>query len=287
MLVHIKEIIKKAVAGKYAVGAFNVNNLEILQAVLRAAEKLRSPVIVQTTEGAIEYAGLAELAGMVKAGAENINVPVALHLDHGKNFDLVKKCVQAGYSSIMIDASDKPLPENIRQTRKIVQYCHRKNVCVQAELGRLEGVEDWLKVNKNEEFLTDPRKAREFVEQTKIDFFAPAVGNYHGVLKLVNKKRLRLDLKRLAEIAKMVKIPFVLHGASGFPDAQIKKAIALGVRVINIDSELRVSFARAERKFLMENKDVFDPRKILNPATAAMQKVVEKKIRVFGSRNMA
>lgn len=287
MLVHVKEIIKKAVAGKYAVGAFNINNLEILQAVLRAAEKMHSPVIIQTTEGAIKYAGLDELAAMIKASAENAKVPMALHVDHGKNFNLIKKCVQAGYSSVMIDASDKPLSENIRLTRHVVQYCHKKNVFVQAELGRLEGSEDWLKVNDNEGFLTDPTQAKEFVEQTKIDFFAPAVGNYHGVLKLINKKRLRLDLKRLAEIAKMVKIPLVLHGASGFPCAQIKRAIALGVRVINIDSELRVSFARAERKFLSENKDVYDPRKILSPAVAAMQKVVEKKIRVFGSRNKA
>ncbi len=287
MLVHIKKIVNDAEKGGYAVGAFNVNNLEILQAVLQAAEKLKSPVIIQTTEGAIEYAGHEELTALVKASAQDLKIPVALHLDHGHSFDVIKKCIKLGYSSVMIDSSDKGYDENIKNVKKVVEYAHQRKVWVQAELGRLEGSEDWLKVGKNKAFLTEPPEALDFVRKTKVDTFAPAIGNYHGVQKIVSKKVLRLDLNRLEKIDKLVKVPLVLHGASGFSDYQIKQAVKRGVRVINIDSELRVSFTRAERKFLQENTNVYDPRKILSPAILAMQKTVEKKIKVFGSQNKA
>ncbi len=287
MLVHIKKIIKKAEQGKYAVGAFNVNNLEILQAVILAAEKLKSPVIIQTTEGAIEYAGLEELVALIKAAAEGASVPVALHLDHGHNFELIKKCIKAGYSSVMIDASDKPYKDNVRIVKKVVQYAKARNVWVQAELGRLEGAEDWIKVGKGQGFFTEPSDAKRFVKETGINVFAVAIGNYHGVQKIIGKKKLMLDLKRLGKIDKLVTVPLVLHGASGFPAGQIKGAIQRGIRVINIDSELRISFTLAERGFLQDNKNIFDPRKILKPAILEMQKTVEKKIKIFGSRNKA
>ena len=287
MLTHIKKILQKAEKGGYAVGAFNINNLEALKAILEAAEKLKSPVIIQTSEGAIKYAGHEELAALVLAAAEDAKVPVALHLDHGHDLNVIKKCIKLGYSSVMIDASDKDYKENVRLTKKVVQIAKKSNVWVQAELGRLQGSEDWVKVSGDQAFLTDPEEAKAFVRETKVNTFAPAVGNYHGVQKIVKKKKLRLDLKRLKKIDKIVPVPLVLHGASGFSDYQIKNAVKSGVRVINIDSDLRISFAKAERKFFKKNKDVYDPRKILSPGTKAMQKTVEKKIRLFGSQNKA
>ena len=283
MLVHIKKIITDAEKGQYAVGAFNVNNLEIVQAVINAAEKMKSPVIIQVTEGAIKYAGLKEITAIVKSSAQESSVPIALHLDHGHDF----KFITAGFSSVMIDASALPYKKNVALTKKVVAYAHARKVWVQAELGTLEGAEDWVKVGKGEGYFTDPEEALGFVKETKINVFAPSVGNYHGVAKIVDKKILKLDLKRLAKIGKIVPVPLALHGASGFPAGQIKSAIKAGVRVINIDSELRLSFAQAERTFFEMNINEYDPRKILQPAILAMQKVVEKKIIVFGSLNKA
>lgn len=283
MLVHIKKIIEAAEKGGYAVGAFNVNNLEAVQAVLRAAEKLKSPVIIQTTEGAIKYAGLNELFAIVKAAAAEVDVPVALHLDHGHDFELIKKCVQIGYSSVMIDGSALPYKDNVATTRRVVKYAHAHKVFVQAELGRLQGLEDWLKTGAKQAFLTEPEEAAQFVAATKVDAFAVAIGNYHGVEKVLKNKPLTLDLKRLEKIDKLVKAPLVLHGASGFPAGQLKRAIKFGVRIINIDSDLRIAFVQAEKKFLQENKNEYDPRHVLAPATEAMGKMVESKIRIFGS----
>jgi fructose-bisphosphate aldolase class II len=287
MLVHIREIIRKAEAGKYAVGAFNVNNLETLQAVLTAAEKMKSPVIIQTTEGAIKYAGLEELTALVKAAAKETSVPVALHLDHGHDFNLIKKVIDVGYSSVMIDASDKPFDENVKQVKRVVRYAHARKVFVQAEMGQLAGAEDWLKVADADVLFTDPVEANKFVNLTKIDVLAPAIGNYHGVAKIIGKKKLKLHLKLLEKIDKLVSVPMALHGASGFPAKEIKGAIKAGIRIINIDSELRVSFVKAEKKFLAANKNEYDPRKVLTPAIHEMAKTVEKKIIMFGSRNKA
>jgi len=282
MLVHIKKIVEYAIRKKCAVGAFNVNNLEILQAVLRGAEKMGSPVIVQTTPGAIKYAGLKELSALIRVAAENATVPVALHLDHGQDFELARDCINVGYSSVMIDGSNLPMSKNIALTKKVVEYGHAKGVWVQGELGRLEGSEDWLKSSSAEAFLTDPEQALDFVKQTGVNTFAVAIGNYHGVEKLIQKDELNLDIKRLIEINKKVAVPLVLHGASGFKSAIIKKAIKNGIRIVNIDSELRHSFAMAEKAFWSKNKNVFDPRLILKPAIKKMQKTVEKKIKIFG-----
>lgn len=283
MLVHIKKIIEGAEKDGYAVGAFNVNNLEAVQAVLRAAQKLKSPVIIQTTEGAIKYAGLSELFAIVKAAAAKVDVPVALHLDHGHDFALIKKCVQIGYSSVMIDGSALPYEDNVAATRQVVKYAHAHKVFVQAELGRLQGLEDWLKTGAKQAFLTDPEEAARFVAGTKVDAFAVAIGNYHGVEKVLKNKPLKLDLKRLEKIDKLVRAPLVLHGASGFPAGQLKRAIKAGVRIINIDSDLRIAFVQAEKKFLQENKNEYDPRHVLAPATEAMAMMVESKIKIFGS----
>ena len=287
MLVHIRKIIQAAEKGNYAVGAYNVNNLEGLLAVLNAAEEMRSPAIIQTTEGALKYAGLEELASLIKAAAKEGSVPIALHLDHGHDYKIIKQCIDEGYSSVMIDASSSPYKENVKLTKKVVAYAKKKRVWVQAELGTLEGAEDWINVKEGEGYFTDPEQARLFVKETKINTFAPSVGNYHGVTKIVQKKKLVLDLKRLKEIDKIVPVPLVLHGASGFPSAQIKGAVKAGVRVINIDSDLRVSFALAERKFLSTHKDEYDPRKILTPGILAMQATAAEKMKMFGSKGKA
>jgi fructose-bisphosphate aldolase, class II len=285
MLVHIKKIIKQAEKGKYAVGAFNVNNLEAVLAVLNAAEENKSPVIIQVTEGAIKYAGLEEITALIKAAAEEVTVPVALHLDHGHDMKVIKAVIAEGFSSVMIDASKYPYKKNVQLTKKVVALAKKNNVWVQAELGTLAGAEDWVKVGEGDEYFTEPEEAKQFVKETGINTFAPSVGNYHGVAKIVKKKVLKLDLIRLVNIDKIVSVPLVLHGASGFPNKEIKGAIKAGVRVINIDSDLRVSFTKAEQKFLKANKDVYDPRKILTPGIEAMQKTAEEKMKIFGSAN--
>ncbi|MFA6536782.1 MAG: class II fructose-bisphosphate aldolase [Patescibacteria group bacterium] len=283
MLVHIKKLLDYANRRHCAIGAFNVNNLEILQAVLRGAEKMKSPVIIQTSPSAIKYAGLKELSSLIRVSADNVKIPVALHLDHGHDFELARDCINAGYSSVMIDGSTLPFEQNIALTKKVVNYAHAKEVFVQGELGRLEGSEDWLKSEDSEAFLTEPQEAVDFVFATGVDTLAVAIGNYHGVEKLTEHKILKLDFARLKEIKKQVKVPLVLHGASGFKFISIKKAIYYGIRIINIDSELRYSFALAEKAFWAKNKNIFDPREILAPATRQMQKTVERKIRNFGS----
>ncbi len=287
MLVHIKKIIQAAEKGNYAVGAFNVNNLEIVQAVLMAAQKTKSPVIIQVTEGAIKYAGLEEITALIKSAAGEVKVPVALHLDHGHDFSLIKQCIKQGFSSVMIDASNLNFKKNVVLTKKVVAYAKKYGVWVQAELGALEGAEDWIKVGAGKGYFTEPEEAKRFVRETKINTFAPSIGNYHGVAKIVEKKTLKLDLKRLAEIDKIVPVPLVLHGASGFPSRQLRLAIKSGIRVINIDSELRLSFTLAERAFLEKNRSEYDPRKILGPAIDAMQKVAVSKMKIFGSVNKA
>lgn len=285
MLVHIKQLVKKARAGNYAIGAFNVNDLEMVLAVLAAAEKMKSPAIIQVTESAIKYAGLKELFAIVKIGADEIKAPVAIHLDHGLDFEMIKQCVAAGFSSVMIDGSTLPYAANVALSKKVVQYCHRRNVFVQAELGQLQGPRPRGKREITRARATDPAQAADFALATGIDALAVSIGNIHGVKKIIKHLPKKLNLKKLEEIAKLVHIPFVLHGASGFPAGQIKKAVELGVKIVNIDSELRISFAEAERKILIEDKNVFDPRKIFTPAIAAMQKTVESKIKMFGSEN--
>ncbi|MBU1132255.1 class II fructose-bisphosphate aldolase [Patescibacteria group bacterium] len=287
MLVHIKKIIRKAQQFGYAVPAFNVNNLETIIAVLRAAEKMKSPVILQATESAIAYAGLEELSALMRAAAGEVNVPVAIHLDHGHDLKIIKQAIAQDFFSVMIDGSACPYKKNVLLTKKVVRFAHEKKVWVQGEIGRLEGAEDWVKTGKLEAFFTEPEDAVRFVQDTGVDALAVAIGNYHGVEKIIEKKELKLDLKRLAEIATVVRAPLVLHGASGFPAGQIKKAIKSGIRIINIDSELRISFAKAQMEFWRKNNKIFDPRKILKPSILKMQKTAEEKIKIFGCKGKA
>jgi len=289
MLVHIKDIVAAARRGSYAVGAFNTQNLEITLAIVQAAVEQKSPVIIQVSESAIKYASLKAITHIVETVAKNQadGIPVALHLDHGKSFLSVMECVKAGFSSIHIDGSELPLDENITLTKESVAYAHKNNVWAQGELGTILGKEGLRKLAKKEinfkDCFTDPKQAAAFVRETKVDTFAPSVGNMHGMFV----GREHIDFNLLKKIHAEIKLPIVLHGASGIPHAEIKKAIKLGVRIINIDTEMRVAFASALRQKLKADKREIDPRVILAPAAAAIQKVVTEKIKVFGSAGKA
>jgi len=295
-----KTILQKAQRSKYAVGHFNVNNLEILQGIVAAAEKLNAPVILSTSEGAIKYAGIEYLLCLAQTAARLAKVPVAFHLDHGRDLKIIKKAIAIGYSSVMFDGSHLPFEENVKITKKVVQWAHKKEVSVEAELGTIGGAEDLVSTRKI--FYTDPQQAEEFVKRTKCDFLAIALGTSHGAYKFASKAHLRIDL--LKEIRKRVKIPLVLHGASGVsssliqeaqkygaqlsgfsgvPDAQIREAIKNGICKINTDTDLRLAFDAAVRKVIMTQPKDFDPRHLLAPAREAIQKVAEGRIKLFGS----
>ena len=278
MLVHIKDLIKDAEKKKYAVGAFNTQNLETTIAIVKAAVAKKSPVIIQVSETTIKYAGLKPITHIVQTIAKNesTNVPIALHLDHGKTFLSILECIKAGFSSIHLDGSELPYDENEALTEEAVAYAHKNEVWAQGELGTILGKEGMLKRKNKEiepdEYMTDPNKAVEFVRNTKIDTLAISVGNMHGMF--IGQEH--VDLKRLKTINKKVKQPLVLHGASGIPDKEIKQAIKAGIRVINIDTHLRKAFTDSLRETLKRDKKEIDPRKILAPAVDAIQKAVEE-----------
>ncbi len=290
-----------AVRKGYAVGAFNVNNLESLLAVVDAATEKRSPVIVAVSPSSIQYAGLIYVEGMVKAAAESASVPISLHLDHGKDFATVLKCVEAGFTSVMIDGSELTFEENITLTKRVVDIAHRRGISVEAELGRIAGIEE-LTDKEKEDILTGPDAARKFVERTGVDALAVAIGTSHGAYKFEGEPR--LDFERLSALRERVTVPLVLHGASsvpswiiekairygaelvgakGIPEEHIKKAVSLGIAKVNIDTDLRLAFTATVREFLTEFPKEFDPRKILGCARKAMKEVVEEKMVLFGS----
>ncbi len=301
MLVTNKELLSTAMANGYAVGAFNINNLETLLAIVEGSAEERSPVIVSVTPSAIKYAGLEYLANLVRTAGILSPVPTALHLDHGKDFETVSKCVDAGFTSVMIDGSHLNFEENISLTKRVVVLAHSKGVSVEGELGRLAGVEEST-VEEKEAILTDPNAAEEFVERTGLDALAVAIGTSHGAYKF--KAKPKLDFERLKAIRKKVKVPLVLHGASGvpswivekavrygaelggakgIPDAHIRKAVSLGISKINIDTDLRLAFTSAIREVLATSPKEFDPRKILGPAKETVKEVIKAKMRLFGS----
>lgn len=277
------ELLAQADRDGYAVGAFNVNNMEILQAIMAAAREERSPVILQASQGAIKYAGIRFITALARVAAAEAGVPVALHLDHGPSFEQVMECIRFGFSSVMYDGSHLPLEENIAVTRQVVEAAHAVGVSVEGEIGRLVGIEDNVQVSELEGALTNPDEARRFVEETGLDFVAVAIGSRHGFYK----GEPRLDFDRLAAIQKQVNVPIVLHGGSGIPEKHIERAIALGVRKINIDTELRDVFVRTAGKIMREKPDEIDPRKILGPAREQMKEKVREKIRLFGSSGRA
>jgi len=279
MLVSSKDLLLDAQKHGYAVGAFNTNNLEITHAILRAAQANRAPVLVQISAGALKYAGIEFLPMIVAKEAKLVDVPVAIHLDHGPSFDSVVQCLRAGFTSVMRDASKLPFDENVAEVVKVVEASHAVGVPVEAELGKIGGTEEHVVVSEREASMTDPDEAAKFVDASGCDFLAVAIGNAHGFYKGDPK----LDFDRLAEIRERVSVPLVLHGASGIPDEQIGKAVRRGITKINIDTEIRHAFATAVRAYLAENPEQIDPRKILAPAMQAMQAVVEHKIEIFGS----
>ena len=283
MLVTGKEILLDAQKKKYGVGAFNVNNMEIVQAIIDAAEELDSPVILQASQGGLKYAGVEYIAELGKLAGRNAKVPVALHLDHGTDFEQVMQCIRHGFTSVMIDASRFPLEENIAFTKRVVEIAHSVGVTVEAELGKIGGTEDHITVDERDATFTDPKEAKRFVEETNVDYLAIAVGTAHGVYKGEPK----IDYDRIVAIGNMVDVPLVLHGSSGVPMESLEKAISLGISKINIDTDIRASFAKTVKEYLENNPDEIDPRKILGPAREAMKETIKEKIRIFGSAGKA
>ena len=300
-IVTTKEMFQKAYNGGYAVGAFNVNNMEIIQGITEAAGELKAPVILQVSKGARSYANHTYLVKLVEAAAqENPDIPIALHLDHGDSFELCKSCIDGGFTSVMIDASSKPFAENIELTKRVVEYAHDHGAVVEAELGTLAGVEDEVVVESGKEMFTRPEEVEEFVSKTGCDSLAIAIGTSHGAYKFKpgTKPQLRFDV--LEECAKRLPgFPIVLHGASsvpqnfveeinkfggnmpgaiGIPEEQLAQAAKLAVCKINIDSDIRLAMTASVRKYMAEHPDHFDPRQWLKPARQAVKEMVTHKI---------
>ncbi|MGG7143315.1 tagatose bisphosphate family class II aldolase [Clostridium nigeriense] len=278
-----REMLKKAQREGYAVPAFNIHNLETLEVVVETAAELKSPVILAGTPSTIEYAGGEFIVAMAEAAAEKYNIPIAIHLDHFEVIDEIKHFVDLGFKSTMIDASHAPFEENIETVKKVVEYAHKYDATVEAELGRLGGQEDDLVVDEKDSKYTNPKQAKEYVERTGIDSLAVAIGTAHGLYH----GEAKLDLDRLKEIRDVVDVPLVLHGASDVPDELVKKAISLGICKVNVATDLKIPFSDAVKKYFIENPNANDPRKYMTPGKEAMKKVVAHKIMVCGSNNRA
>ena len=307
-LVTTKEMFEKSMKEHFAIGAFNVNNMEIMQGIVDAAKSQNSPVILQASSGAIKYARINYLMKMVEAATMETNIPIAIHLDHGPDFETCKMCIDSGFTSVMIDGSKYSFEENVRLTKQVVDYAHSKGVVVEAEIGQLAGIEDDVNVSENDAKYTNPDQAKQFVDLTGCDSLAIAIGTSHGAYKFKGEAKLRFDI--LEEVKqKIPNTPIVLHGAStvipelvemcntyggnipgakGVPDEILREASLRGVSKINVDTDLRLAMTGSIRKVFQENPDVFDPRKYLEPARAKVQEIVEHKIKdVFGSSNKA
>ncbi len=303
-LITSKSLFEKAYDNNYAIGSFNVNNMEIIQGIMDAAKEERSPLILQVSAGARKYANPIYLKKLIEAAIEDTDLPIVLHLDHGESFEICKQCVDDGFTSVMIDASHHTLDENIAITKKVVEYAHAHGVVVEAELGRLAGIEDAVDVSEKDAVYTNPDEAQEFAERTGVDSLAVAIGTSHGAYKF--KGEPNLDFERLEEIAaKVPGLPLVLHGAStvlpeyvelcnryggkiagsrGVPEPMIRQAASHGVCKVNIDTDLRLAMTAAIRKELFEDPANFDPRKYLGPGRDAIKDMVRHKIRnVLGS----
>ena len=305
MLVPALQILKKARERHYAVPAMNINNLEALKAITQAAVKMRSPIIVQTSEGAIEYAGMDYLVAMARVAAKS-PIPMALHLDHGKDLKTIKQAIQSGYTSVMFDGSSLSVKDNIAKTKQVVAWARAKKVSVEAEIGAIAGIEDFVSVAEKDAHLTNPKQAADFVKQTGCGSLAVAIGTAHGAFKF--KGETHLDIERLKKIAKLVKVPIVLHGASGVMedvvklaeyhgaklgkargvlDEDIKLAIKFGVSKINIDTDLRLGFTAGVREAVDQMATVIDPRKLLEPAIILMREIAMRKMMLFKSEGKA
>ena len=300
-LVTTTEMFKKAYEGGYAVGAFNVNNMEIVQGITEAASELKAPVILQVSAGARKYAKHAYLVKLVEAAVVDCpEIPIALHLDHGADFEICKSCIDGGFTSVMIDGSSRAFEDNIAETRKVVEYAHARGVVVEAELGKLAGIEDAVNVAADDAQFTNPAEVEEFVSKTGVDSLAIAIGTSHGAFKFKpgQKPQLRFDI--LEEVSRRLPgFPIVLHGASsgpqdlvkvinqfggampdaiGIPEEMLRQAATMAVCKINIDSDVRVAMTAAIRKYMAENPSHFDPRQYLTPARTAVKEMVSHKI---------
>ncbi|OUM85036.1 MAG: fructose-1,6-bisphosphate aldolase, class II [Bacillus thermozeamaize] len=282
-LVPMTEFLPRAKAEGFAVGQFNMNNLEFTKAITEAAMEEQSPFIFGVSEGAIKYMGLEYAVAMARVAAEESGLPIALHLDHGSSFEIVMKCIRAGFTSVMFDGSHLPLEENIRLTKKVVEAAHAVGVSVEGELGTIGGVEDDLSVDEEDAMLAKPEEAIRFWRETGVDCLAIAVGTAHGMYK--GEPRIRYEI--IQEVASQIDVPIVLHGGSGVPDEAIRRSIALGVGKINVNTENQVAMTKTIREIFARDEKVYDPRKYLGPAKEAMKEVVRSKIRLFGSNGKA
>lgn len=299
-LVNTKEMLSKAYKEGYAVGAFNVNNMEIIQGIMNAVNELSSPVILQASAGARKYAGATYLKKLVEAAEQESSVPIALHLDHGDSFEICKNCIDSGFTSVMIDGSSLSYDENVEITAKVSEYAHKYGVTVEGELGSLSGIEDSINIMENKSFYTNPDQVEDFVRKTNVDSLAVAIGTSHGAYKFKpgQKAELRFDILKEIE-KKLPEFPIVLHGASsvipefveeinkfggnlgkamGIPESMLKEAAKMAVCKINVDSDLRLAMTAKIRKSLFENPENFDPRKYLSPARNAIESIVKHKI---------
>jgi len=307
-LVNTTEMFKKAYEGGYAIGAFNVNNMEIVQGITEAAKEVNAPLILQVSAGARKYAKHTYLMKLIEAALIETDLPIAVHLDHGDSFELCKACIDGGFTSVMIDGSHLPFEENIALTKKVVEYAHEKGVTVEGELGRLAGIEDAVNVSEEDACFTRPDEVEEFVSRTGVDSLAIAIGTSHGAYKFKGEPRLRFDI--LEEVQRRLPgFPIVLHGASsvipeyvdqintyggkmpgakGVPEEMLRKAASMAVCKINIDSDLRLAMTATIRKVFAENPSEFDPRKYLGPAREEIKKLVKHKlIHVLGCAGKA
>jgi fructose-bisphosphate aldolase class II len=297
-LVTTTEMFKKAYEGGYAIGAFNVNNMEIVQGITEAAKEVNAPLILQVSSGARKYAKHTYLVKLVEAAIEETGLPICLHLDHGDSFELCKSCIDGGFTSVMIDGSHHPFEENIRLTKQVVEYAHAHGVVVEGELGRLAGIEDAVNVADEDAAFTNPDEVEEFVGRTGVDSLAIAIGTSHGAYKFKGEARLRFDI--LEEVSRRLPgFPIVLHGASsvipelvdkinkyggnmpgakGVPEEMLRKAARSAVCKINIDSDLRLAMTATIREYMAQHPDHFDPRQYLGPARQAIKELVKNKI---------
>jgi tagatose 1,6-diphosphate aldolase GatY/KbaY len=278
-LISTKDMLLKAQRQGYAVPAFNVHNLETVQVIAETAAEMGSPVIMAGTPGTFSYAGIGYMVQICREAARLHNLPFALHLDHHEDQTDIETKVKAGIRSAMIDGSHFAFEQNIDLVSKVVQFCHRYDVSVEAELGRLGGQEDDLIVDEKDSFFTDPDAAVEYAKRTNIDSLAVAIGSAHGLYKGEPK----LDFERLDKIRQKVDIPLVLHGASGIPEHMVRRAVELGICKVNVATELKIAFADAVKAYFLANPEANDPRKYMEPGKAAMKKVVQEKIRICGS----
>lgn len=305
MLVVGNDILRKAHTDGYGVGAFNFVNFEMLCAIFEAANEANSPIIVQASEGAIKYMGIDMVVGMTQTMSKRYpHIPVSLHLDHGTTFESCQKAIQAGFTSVMIDASHHPFEENLELTTKVVSYAHKEGVSVEAELGRLMGIEDNISVDEKDAVLVNPKEAEIFVRESKVDYLAPAIGTSHGAFKF--KGEPKLDFERLQEVKKLTNIPLVLHGASAIPEYVreaflktggdlkgskgvpfdfLQEAVKGGINKVNTDTDLRIAFMAEVRRVANEDKTQFDLRKFFAPGIGAIKKVIIERMHLLDSAN--